>query len=114
MLGPESKSAATLPQSKDSYDNNLEKTIAKLEAQAAASRKDLENQKILVHDTHYGVFPLARFVTPTFFRNPHSSGSFQLVDPRLLICRRHQPRRIISSRTAFNFSGPNFSAGSMP
>ena len=45
-----------------------------------ALREDLLNQQILHHDTHYGLFPLARLVAPTLFSDPRANGSFELID----------------------------------
>jgi PAS domain-containing protein len=58
----------------------VEQKIEDYRTRIKAIEKDLKHQKELAHDTHFGVFPIARFVAPTLFSDPRAAGSFELID----------------------------------
>lgn len=83
-----SANAASRPQveSRIAAIDELDHTISGME-------KDIRYQQVLHYDTFHGVFPWSHFMAkPTLFRDPRSSGSFEMND---------QPA-VIAARTAIN------------
>ena len=66
-----------------------------LQREIDAFREDLTSQGLLHGNTHYGVFPLARFVTPTLFSDPRSSGIFELLDDPKQVAAREAVEELV-------------------
>lgn len=88
--------------------DSVEKKIKESETRISAIETDLKSQKELACNTHFGVFPIARFVAPSLFSDPRAGGSFEILDDPREVAMREAVEALVEGAIESQTMVPQF------